>query len=76
MKTIFEDSKLKISTTDKDYDFIAVIENKTDKEICIIFDNEECPMIKIGANEWIGLLATDEEYLFLEELKEERFIAV
>lgn len=32
MTTIFENDFIKVSTTDRDYDFIAVIENKTNQK--------------------------------------------
>lgn len=32
MTTIFENDFIKVSTTNKDYDFINVIENKTNKQ--------------------------------------------
>lgn len=74
MRTVFENDLIKISRTDKDYDFIAVVENKTDKNIQIIFDDElECYNFSVGANDWVGLLANEDSYLTLEELETERF---
>ena len=64
MTTIFENDFIKVSTTDKDYDFIAVIENKTNQKICIHYDepgyNDNYDPILIEQNDWIGLLADDE----------------
>ena len=62
--TIFENDFIKVSTTDRDYDFIAVIENKTNNPICIHYDesgygNNYNPIL-IAPNDWVGLLANDE----------------
>lgn len=60
--TIFENEFIKVSTTDKDYDFIAVIENKTNEQICIYYDepgyNDNDPIL-IPPNDWVGLLANE-----------------
>lgn len=77
MKTVFENNVIKISTTDRDYDFIAIVENKTDKEIQIIFDNElEFCNFSVDANDWVGLLANDDGYTSLKELEAERFTVI
>lgn len=78
MKTVFENDVVKVSRTGRDYDFIAVIENKTGKEVQIIFDNDEMESQNffVSANDWVGLLANDEGYLSLEELEAERFTVV
>ena len=36
--TIFENDFIKANTTDKDYDFIVVIENKTNEQICVHYN--------------------------------------
>lgn len=77
MKTVFENDVIKVSRTERDYDFIAVVENKTDKEIQIVFDNElEYCNFSVDANDWVGLLANDDGYTSLEELEAERFTVV
>lgn len=77
MKTIFENDVIKVFRTDRDYDFIAIVENKTDKETQIIFDDEfEFYNFSINANDWVGLLANDDGYTSLEELEAERFTVV
>ena len=78
MKTVFENDVIKVSRTRRDYDFIAVVENKTNKEVKIIFDDDEMEYqnFSIGANDWVGLLANDEGYSSLKELEAERFIIV
>lgn len=62
--TIFENDSVKISTTDRDYDFVAVIENKTNEQICVHYDkpgyNDNYDPILIAPNDWIGLLANEE----------------
>lgn len=59
--TIFENDFIKVSTTDKDYDFINVIENKTNKQISIHYDEpgatDKYNPILIASNDWVGLLA-------------------
>lgn len=62
--TIFENDFIKVNTTDKDYDFIVVIENKTNEQICVHYNepcyNDNYDPILIAPNEWIGLLANEE----------------
>lgn len=64
MTTIFENDLIKVSTTGRDYDFIAIIDNKTDGQICIHYDkpgyNDNYDPILVAPNDWIGLLADDE----------------
>ena len=61
--TIFENEFIKVSTTGKDYDFIAVIENKTNEQICIHYDepsyNDNYDPILIAPNDWVGLFANE-----------------
>ena len=77
MKTVFENERIKVSRTGRDYDFIAVVENKTDKEVKIIFNNDlEFCDFSIGANNYVGLLADADGYAFLEELEAKRFNVV
>ena len=63
--TIFENDFIKVSTTGKDYDFIAVIENKTNEQICIHYDkpgyNDNYDPILIAPNDWVGLLNAEED---------------
>ena len=60
MKTVFENDMIVVKETGRDYDFIAIIENKTDKDISIDIGNEsEYYNIKIKANDWLGLLCND-----------------
>ena len=62
--TIFENNFIKVSTTGHDYDFIAVVKNKTNEQICVHYDepgyNDNYDSILIAPNDWVGLLADDE----------------
>lgn len=73
MTTIFENDLIKVSTTGHDYDFVAVVENKTDKQICVHYDepgyNDNYDPILIAPNDWIGLLANDEGYDWVKAIK-------
>lgn len=73
MTTIFENDFIKVSTTDKDYDFINVIENKTNKQISIHYDkpgyNDNYDPILIASNDWVGLLADKEGRDWLNAIK-------
>lgn len=64
MKTIFENELIRVESTGKDYDFIATIENKTDKNIRLRYNPMEFDVIydtiDIKPNDWIGLLADEE----------------
>ena len=76
MRKIYEDERVKISSTGKDYDFIATIENKTDEAVAIVPDIgglfEE---IFIEPNDWVGLLADEDGRNTLNALKKGRFLA-
>ena len=64
MKTIFENEFIRVESTGKDYDFIATIENKTDKNIRLRYNPMDFDVIydtiDIKPNDWIGLLADKE----------------
>lgn len=71
--TIFENDFIKVSTTGHDYDFIAVIENKTDKKICVHYDkpgfNDIYDPTLIQPNSWVGIEADDEGYDWMEAIE-------
>ena len=73
MTTIFENDLIKVSATGRDYDFIAIIDNKTDGQICVHYDepgyNDNYDPILIAPNDWIGLLANDEGYDWVKAIK-------
>lgn len=64
MKTIFENELIRVESTGKDYDFIATIENKTDKNIRLRYNPMDFDVIydtiDIEPNDWVGLLADEE----------------
>lgn len=80
MTTIFENDFIKVSTTDKDYDFIAVIENKTNNKICVHYDepgyNDNYEPILIQPNSWVGLLADDEGYDWIKAIENNQIYVV
>lgn len=76
MKTLFENEVIKVSRNERDYDFIAVVENKTNKKVKIIFNHEDVEDFSIGANDWVGLLADYDGYASLKELAVGRFTVV
>lgn len=63
-KVIFENDFIKVTATGRDYDFIATVENKTSKEICVHYDEprfgDNYDPIVIKPNDWVGLLTNDE----------------
>lgn len=76
MTTIFENDFIKVSTTNRDYDFIAVIENKTNQKICVHYDepgyNDNYDPILIQPNSWVGLLTDDEGCDWIEAIKSDQ----
>lgn len=78
--TIFENDFIKVNTTDKDYDFIVVIENKTNEQICVHYNepcyNDNYDPILIAPNEWIGLLANEEGRDWVEAFKNNQIYVV
>ena len=75
MKTVFEDDTIKVSETGRNYGFIAIVENKTDKNVFVIINDEEAESyrIDIPKNDWVGLLANEEDYLAFAALKGGQF---
>ena len=76
MKAIFENDIVKVSETGRDYDFVAVVENKIDRKIQLIFDVEglEPETMTIDGNDWCGVVANYGGRLVVEELKSGRFL--
>lgn len=64
MKIIFENELIRVESTGKDYDFIATIENKTDKKVRVYYKDVDIPdiydIIDVEPNDWVGLLADEE----------------
>lgn len=71
--TIFENDFIKVSTTDRDSDFIAVIENKMNQKICVHYDepgyNDNYDPILIRPNSWVGIENDDEGHDWIEAIK-------
>ena len=80
MTTIFENDLIKVSTTGHDYDFIAIIDNKTDGQICVHYDkpgyNDNYNPILVAPNDWIGLLADDEGRDWLKAIENNQIYVV
>lgn len=78
--TIFENDFIKVSTTGHYYDFIAVIENKTNQKICVHYDepgyNDNYDPILIQPNSWVGIEANDEGYDWIEAIKRNQIYVV
>ena len=64
MKTIFENEFIRVKSTGRDYDFIATVENKTDKKIRVHYKDMDLldtyDTIDVEPNDWVGLLADEE----------------
>ena len=80
MTTIFENDLIKVSVTGRDYDFIAIIDNNTDEQICVHYDkpgyNDNYDPILIAPNDWIGLLADDEGRDWLKAIENNQIYIV
>lgn len=73
---VYDSKDIYIHTTDHDfYDFIAVIHNKTNKDISIYFEEEyeSLERIRVLANDWTGLLDNKESKLILKAIKARKF---
>lgn len=65
--------------TGRDYDFIATIENNTDKTLKIFIDDLEgwyTEPIIVLAYDWVGFLADDEGRFQVESIKNGDFKAI
>ncbi len=73
MKTIFENEFIRVKSTGRDYDFVATVENKTDKNIRIRYNPMDFLVthdtIDIAPNDWIGLLADEEGYDLVQKFE-------
>ena len=80
MTTIFENDLIKVSTTGRDRGFIAIIDNKTDGQICVHYDepgyNDNYDPILVAPNDWIGLLADDEGRNWVKAIKNNQIYIV
>lgn len=73
MKTIFENEFIRVKSTGRDYDFVATVENKTDKNIRIRYNPMDFDVIydtiDIKPNDWVGLLVDEEGYDLVRKFK-------
>lgn len=63
MTTLFENSDFSLMLTGHDYDFVGIIETKTDKPLTFFFSEELCEHEESEEDEWDGYdydLAIDE----------------
>ena len=78
--TIFENDIIKVNTTNRDSDFIAVIKNKTNNKICIHYDkpgyNDDYNPILIQPNSWVGVENDDEGYDWMEAIENNQIYVV
>ena len=71
-RIVFEDGFIVVETTGRDYDFVATIENLSNEDIFIILDDtdENCfDPIEVGADNWIGILATADCWEIIEQFE-------
>lgn len=77
MKTIFEDEDICITDLEKDFDFIALVENKSNKTLHIDFMSDDMfdygNTITIEPNNWFGILADATGYRQLEKLYNKQY---
>ncbi len=79
-KVIFENNFIKVSTTDRDPDLVAIIENKTNQKICVHYDepgyNDNYDPILIQPNSWVGVENDDEGRDWIETIKHNQIYIV
>ena len=71
MKDIVITSSLEVKATGNDSDFIAVIENKSEHDIRIDFlgVHDSLKPIAVSGNDWVGLLADESGYMYLDAFR-------
>lgn len=77
MKTVFENALIRVKTTGRDYDFIAVVENKTEHKLDFLPKDdleEDFERFSIEPNDWIGLLADSDGRDTLDAILYGRFV--
>ena len=71
--------QVELKETRHDYDFIAYVENNTDKTLKLYIDDLEgwySEPIEVAPNDWVGFLADDEGRFQVESIKNGDFKAV
>lgn len=60
--TLFENELIEVFTTGSSFSFVANIENKVNKELCVLcYKDEVCIHVyTIGGNDWVGVLPDEE----------------
>lgn len=79
IKSKYNEGKLNLKETGHDYDFIATIENNTDKILQIFIDDLEgwySEPIIVPAHDWVGFLADDGGRFQVESIKNGDFKAI
>ena len=79
IKSNYDEGKVNFKETGRDYDFIAAIENDTDKTLKLFIDDLEgwySDPIIVPPHEWVGFLADDEGRFQAESIKNGDFKAV
>lgn len=80
IKSRYDDcGEVEIKKTGHDYDFIAYVENNTDKTLKLYVDDLEgwySEPIKVAPNDWVGFLADDEGRFQVESIMNRDFKAV
>lgn len=79
IKSKYNEGKLNLKETGRDYDFIATIENNTDKTLKIFVDDLEgwyVEPIIVPAHDWVGFLADDDGKFQVESIKNGDFKAI
>ena len=71
MKEIFRDEYITLTSTERDFDFIAIIENNSEELIRFETNGED--LFCIEPKKHIGLLANEEERAIFENLKQRNY---
>lgn len=78
LKLVYEDDEIIVMKTKRNYDFIAVIENKTTDDITIAPDESDVDLMfekfTIFGCDWVGILADAEGINTLKAIEEGKFI--
>ena len=70
---LFEDDTVRAVSTGRTYDFIAYVENTSDEDLEISFNNDSLEGFEIKANDWIGIEANDEGWEMVAEIEKGEF---
>lgn len=79
IKSKYNEGKVNFKETGNDHDFIAIIENNTDKTLKVFIDDLEgwySEPVLIPAHDWVGFLADDTGLFQVESIKNGAFKAI